>query len=164
MFKTAFKNDYITDAAAAFEARWTMLALRRVDHELHEALREQQGLYHEATMHGSPSDIGAQGQALVRGYAAAVNAMEQSGHHNDAYLVGRHNGVVVVISDQKAVQSRLVDIASNGERAILMSPDEVALLLNSIEGLSAVTAIKQLFPGAEVIDRYPDQPAKGDRL
>jgi hypothetical protein len=159
MFKTAFKNDYITDAASAFEARWTMLALRRVDHELHEALREQQGLYYEATMHGAPGDVATQGRALVRGYAAAVNAMEQAGHHNDAYLVGRHNGVVVVISDQKAVQSRLVDIASNGERAILMSPDEVALLMGSLEGLSM---IKQLFPGAEVIDRYPDEPAKGD--
>lgn len=157
-----FQDDYVTAASSAFEARWTMLALKRVDRDLHDALREQQALYYEAHMHGTPTDIGTQGQALARGYAAAVHAMEQSGHHNDAYLVGRHNGVVVVISDQKAVQGRLADIASTGERAILISPDEVALLMGSIEGLSTLAAIKKLFPGAEVIDRYPDEPAKGE--
>jgi len=155
-------DDTITTAASAFEARWTMLALKRVDRDLHDALRDQQALYYEAHMHGTPADIEAQGRGLVRGYAAAVNAMEQAEQADDAYMIGRHNGMVVVISDQKAVQSRLTEVVSTGERAILMSPDEVALLMGSIEGLSTLAAIKKLFPGAEVIERYPDQPAKGD--
>jgi hypothetical protein len=157
-----FQDDHITAASSAFEARWTMLALRRVDPDLSLALHEQCQLYYEACCDGGADAIKTHGEALARGYAAAVVAMEAAKHHHDAYLVGRHNGLVVLISNQKAVQSRLVDTASHGERAILMSPDEVALLMSSIEGLSAVTAIKKLFPGAEVIDRYPDEPAKGD--
>jgi hypothetical protein len=157
------QDDNVTAASSAFEARWTMLALKRVDGELYDALQEQQSLYYEATVQGSADDIKAHGEALVRGYAEAVFTMEQAEHPDDAYLIGRHNGVVVVISNQKAVQTKLVDLAATGERAILISPDEVALLLGSIEGL---LTIKQLFPGAEVIepriDRYPDEPAKGD--
>jgi hypothetical protein len=154
-----FQDDYVTKAATAFEARWTKLALKRVDPELSLALQEQIELYFEACIDGAQEDIKRHGEALARGYASAVMAMETARYHDDAYLIGRHNGVVVVISDQKAVQSKLVDLASSGERAVLMSPDEVALLMGSLEGIST---IKQLFPGAEVIDRYPDEPAKGD--
>jgi hypothetical protein len=157
-----FQDDYVTRVASAFEARWTMLALKRVDSELYGALKEQQALYYEATVHGTSDDIEAQGRALARGYAAAVHAMQQADYPDDAYLVGRHNGMVVVISNQKATQSKLVELASTGERAVLMSPDEVAVLMGSMRGLTAIGAIKQLFPGAEVIDRYPDEPAKGD--
>jgi hypothetical protein len=161
-----FQHDSVTKASNAFEARWTMLALKRVDNELYEALQEQQGLYYEATVQGSEDDIKAHAEALVRGYAAAVVTMEQAEHPDDAYLVGRHNGMVVVISEHKAVQNKLVELASTGERAVLMSPDEVALLMGSMQGLSMISAIKQLFPGAELIapriDRYPDEPAKGD--
>jgi hypothetical protein len=153
------QDDNVTKASSAFEARWTMLALKNVDAELYEALREQRSLYYEAIMHGTEDDIKAHAEALVRGYAAAVNAMEEAEYPDSAYLIGRHNGTVVVISGQKAAQAKLVELASTGERAVLMSPDEVALLLGSLQGLST---IKQLFPGAELIDRYPDEPAKGD--
>ena len=156
------QSDTVTKAASAFEARWTMLALKRVNPDLHDALREQCDLYCQAIMHGAPSDVERQSEGLVRGYAAAVAAMEQHRAPDDAYLIGRHNGLVVFITDQKAVNERVTDVAETGERAILMSPDEVAMLFSSIEGLGAIAAIKQLFPGAELIERYPDEPAKGD--
>jgi hypothetical protein len=156
------QDDKVTVASSAFEARWTMLALKRVDTELYDALQEQQNLYYEATVQGNEDDIKTHAEALVRGYAAAVVTMEQARQPDDAYLIGRHNGMVVVISGQKAVQTKLVELTTTGERAVLMSPDEVALLLGSMRGLTAIAAIKQLFPGAEVIDRYPDEPAKGD--
>lgn len=156
------QDDFVTEAASAFEARWTMLTLKRVDPDLFKALREQIELYYQATVHGNPADASRHGKGLARGYAAAVHVMEENQVEDDAYLVGRHNGLVVFISDQKAVQERVSDYAVTGERAILMSPDEVAMLFSSIEGLGAIAAIKQLFPGAVLIERYPDEPAKGD--
>lgn len=145
-------SEAVTNAAAGFEARWTMLALKRVDPQLYEALNEQRELYYQATVHGDEADIARHGIGLTRGYMTAVRVMEDRRVPDDAYMVGRYNGLVVLISDQKAVQARTMDFA--GEKAIVISPDEVALLVSSVNGLAA---LKQLFPGAETIDRYPEE-------
>jgi hypothetical protein len=135
--------DFITRAAEAFEARWTMLTLARVDRELYEALQAQCELYYQACLHGDVNDAKLQGEALVRGYAAAVRVMEGSGVPDNAYLVGRYKDLTLLISEQKAVQR--VDPS-----AIMVSPDEVAALFYAAEGLKRVIEIKQIFPGAEV--------------
>ena len=50
---------------------------------------------------------------------------------------------------------------AHGAKFVWMNPDEVAAM---VAGLQSVARVKQLFPGAEIerIDRYPNQPAKGD--
>jgi hypothetical protein len=42
------------------------------------------------------------------------------------------------------------------------TPDEVAAILANLEALKPIVAIKQLFPGAEILDLHPGEPAKGD--
>lgn len=154
--------DQVTKAASAFEARWTFLSIKRVDPDLYQALREQSETYHQACMLGTEQDAQQQAEGLVRGYAAAIRAMENSGIEDTAYLVGRYAGMTVVISEQKAAQERVRELTDSGERAVLLSPDEVAAMFAACESLKRIAAIKQLFPGAELIERYPDEPAKGD--
>jgi predicted signal transduction protein with EAL and GGDEF domain len=150
--------DVASQAAIAFEARWTLAALKRVDPDLHAALLEQSAIYSQATMFGSAHDAAEHQKALARGYALAVSTMEASGAEDDAYMIGNHNGLMVAISHQKAVQQRV-------PHAIVLSPDEVALLCSVVKGMDKLAQIKQHWPGAELIgkyERYPDEPAKGD--
>ena len=51
-----YQSDAVTKAASAFEARWTMLSLKRVDEELYEALAEQRELYYQAMINGASND------------------------------------------------------------------------------------------------------------
>jgi hypothetical protein len=157
----------VSSAASAFEGRWTMLALRRVAPTLAEDLDAQRELWHEAQfLYRSRADghdeLLAQGAAMCRGYAAAVLACEDAGMEDDAYVLGRclRTGTTVAITHQKAAGERVREL--HGEKVVLLSPDEVASLFGSIEALKAISAIKQRFPGAEIIEKYPDEPAKED--
>jgi hypothetical protein len=47
-----------------------------------------------------------------------------------------------------------------GNSVIWISPDEVAAVLSQLDGLKALFAIKQMFPGAELIDIRPYDLAK----
>ncbi len=153
--------------AAAFEGRWTMLSLKRVDPDLADDLDAQRDLWHEAKfLYRSRADghdeLVAQGAALCRGYAVAVRTMEEVAAEDDAYVIGRcpRTGTTVAVTQQKAAGERVRELY--GEPTIILSPDEVASLFGSIEALKAIGAIKQRFPGAEIIEKYPDEPAKED--
>jgi hypothetical protein len=50
----------------------------------------------------------------------------------------------------------------HGERVVWVTPDEVASMLNAIEAFKPIATIKRMFPGAEIIERYPDEPAQDD--
>jgi hypothetical protein len=152
----------VSDAALPFERRWTWLALRRVNPDIAKRLHEQRGLFDQACVTGTVDEVEEQGAALCRGYAAAVRALEASGEADDAYLIGQDSatGLKVAIGQQKAALDRVREV--HGERVVWVSPDEVAKLMASVEQFKFVGAVKRLFPGAEVIDRYPDQPAQND--
>lgn len=170
-----FWMDNVAAAASAFEGRWTMLALKRVDPDLAADLDAQRDLWHQAQfMYRAPGprelargrggdghdELVAQGSAMCRGYAAAVRALEASGCEDDAYVLGHDlkTGTTVAITHQKAASDRVREL--HGARVVLISPDEVASLFGSIEALKAIAAIKQRFPGAEIIEKYPDELAK----
>lgn len=150
----------VSRAACAFEARWTFGALRRVDATLAQRLDEQRSLWDAACITGSDDDVALHGAAMCRGWAAGVRACEAAGLADDAYQLGRDaaSGLVVAIGDQRAAADRVREI--HGERVVWVTPDECARMLASIESFKFVGAVKQFFPGAELIDRYPDQPAK----
>jgi hypothetical protein len=152
----------VSSAAQAFESRWTMAALNRVDVDLHLRLREQRGLFDRACVTGTAEEVEAQGGAMCRGYAAAVRALEASGEADDAYVIGKcpRTGYTVAIGEQKAAAERVRDI--HGERVVWVTPNEVASLLNSVEAFKPIATIKRFFPGAEIIERYPDEPAQDD--
>ncbi len=143
----------VSVAAAAFESRWTWLALRRVDAELALRAHEQRGLFDQACVTGSADEIELHGAAMCRGYAAAVRALEQASVEDDAYVVGRcpRTATVVAIGHQRAAAARVREL--HGEHAVWVTPDEVATLYASAEGFKMVGAVKRLWPDAELVDR-----------
>lgn len=150
---------HISDAAASFEARWTLLHLKRVDAELATQLGEQRGRFDHATLFGTVGDIEAEGARMCRGWVVACKTMEDSGEADSAYMIGRDpgSGLTVAIGNSKASADRVVELY--GGEAIHITPDEVATMFASVEGFKSIGAIKQRFPGAEIIGkfRYQDQ-------
>ena len=146
-------------AAEAFESRWTMAALRRVDADLHQRFSEQQSLYHQALITSNDQEIEEQAAAMCRGWAAIARAMEAAEAEDDAYRLGFHaaTGTKVAIGEQKHAIARAREL--HGDKVIWITPDEVAALVGGMELLKAA---KGVFPDAEVINLYPGEPAKGD--
>lgn len=150
-------------AAAVFESRWTMRALRRVDAELCQAVDEQRQLFHEAILTGEDDQIREHGEAMCRGWAAAVRRMEAAAEPDDAYLLGQSGGMTVAIAAQRSAGARVREL--HGTRVVFLTPDEVAAMF---AGLQDIATVKALWPGAEIvcagkhIERYPDEPAQED--
>lgn len=150
----------VSKAAAGFESRWTRLALRRVSPPIAQALFEQQALFDQSCVTGVAQDIETHGAAMCRGYAAAVSVLERASEPDDAYLLGcdHSSGLKVAVGQQKAAAERVREL--HGERVVWVTPDEVAKLMASVEAFKFVGAVKQFFPMAEVIDRYPECPVE----
>lgn len=154
----------VSTAALAFERRWTMAALKRVNPDLAIRLREQCLLFDRACVVGEVEEVSTQGAATCRGHAAAARVMEEANEPDCSYLIGKcpRTGFTIAIGEQKAAAERVREI--HGERVVWVTPDELASIMNSIEAFKLIAAIKRLFPGAEIIERYPDEPAQGDDL
>jgi len=148
-------------AATAFEARWTWLALCRVDATLAQRLREQRDLFDAAMATGTGDKVEEQGAAMCRGYQAACGALERAGVPDDAYVLGSDpvTGQRVAIGAQKAAAARVKQVY--GDAVPWMSTDEVAALvgLASADAMAFVNEVKKLFPGAVVtgIRKITDQ-------
>jgi hypothetical protein len=149
----------VAEAAKAFESRWTLTALKRVDADLHRLFNEQQDLYHQALITGSDHEVEEQAAAMCRGWAAIARAMETAEAEDDAYLLGFHGatGTRVAIGEQKHAIARVREL--HGDKVVWITPDEVAALVGGMELLKAA---KGVFPDAEVINLYPNEPAKED--
>jgi hypothetical protein len=147
-------------SAAAFETRWTLQALQRVDPELHRRLVEQKALWHEALMLGEIPEVDIQFKAMCRGWIAAARRMEAAGEPDDAYMLGQHGGTVVAIGPIRSGLTRTREL--QGNRVVWLTPDEVAAMF---AGAQSLAMVKELWPDSEVVrivDKYPDEPAKED--
>lgn len=144
----------ITGAACAYEARWTLAALHRVDPDIHARMRRQTELWLEAARRGTEDEIVTQGEALVRGYRRAVEVMSAAGESDDSYWIGRDeaSGLVIAIGHQVAAADRVVALHPD---AAFFTPDELAGLLNSLDGFRAIAEMKRLFPGAVALPQRP---------
>ena len=149
----------VGEAARSFESRWTLAALKRVDAGLHRRFTEQQDLYHQAQITGSDHEVEEQAAAMCRGWAAVTRAMAAAGAEDDAYLLGFHGatGTRIAIGEQKHAIARVREL--HGDKVIWITPDEVAALVGGMELLKAA---KGVFPDAEIINLYPNEPAQGD--
>jgi hypothetical protein len=146
--------DEVTKAASGFETRWTMLSLRRVNGALADALREQKELYHQATVSGTKRQQQEHAEALIRGYAAAISAMEAAGEADNTYSVGRHDGTVVIVGATKMPMGMLADKPDPSvKRVIVITADEIAFLFDTLPAFQKIADIKHLFPGAEVVEQ-----------
>src|SRR3954454_4050197 len=151
-----------SSAAAMFERRWTWAALRRVDPNIAARLSKQRDLFDQAAVTGTSEEVDVHGTALCRGYAMATQALEAAHEPDDAYILGQdpRSGFTVAIGQQRAAAERAIEL--HGKSVVWISPDEVAAVLAQLEGLKALSTIKRMFPGAEIIDIRPADPAKSD--
>lgn len=140
----------VSEAATKFERRWTMLALRRVDPDLATRLFEQRQLFDKQCVSGGLDGVSKQGEALLRGYAVVVRAMEAADMADDAYMVGSDpSGLKVAIGTQRATVDRVREV--HGRNTIWVTPDEVAAMLASMP-FKRIADAKRIFPGAEIIE------------
>lgn len=146
--------DKVSGVAQLFERRWTLSALRRTDEDLARRLHIQQEQFNRACLQGTVGDIVLQGAAMVRGWSAAIAAMEEAGADDDAYMLGADpvTGFKIAIGHQKAAAGRIVELY--GSECVHITPDEIATLL--VGNFSPVSCVKLIWPGAEV-ERYQGQ-------
>ena len=152
----------VAEAALPFESRWTLAALKRVDADIHHRLHEQRALFDHAMVTGTADDIERHGAALCRGYRKATQTLEQAGEPDNAYILGQdpRSGFRVAIGEQKAAAERVREL--HGNAVIWVTPDEVAAIVANLEAFKPLAMIKRLFPGAEILDVRPGEPAKED--
>lgn len=148
----------VAKVAEAFERRWTMRALRRVNPDLHQRLQEQIDLFHQVKFLNEAPDIEAHGAATCRGWQAAVEALEKAGEPDDAYVLGfdPSTGTRVAVGEKICAAKRVAEI--HGEKHVWITPDEVASMFAALQGVEAISAIKREFPGAEMVSIYPANP------
>lgn len=138
----------VSQAETAFRSRWRLATLARLDAELHDRLCEQIGLYDRAMITGSDAEAREQAEAMVRGWRAAVAALESPLQPDDSYLTGwdPNTNTVVVIANCSGSGAR-AQVAA-GQKIVCVTPDEVAKI---VAGLNIIVEAKSLFPDAEVI-------------
>jgi hypothetical protein len=141
----------VTAAAVAFEQRWTLAHLARVAPVLHGKLMAQVEHWNEAVRGDDPDEIDLQGEAMTRGWRAALVAMVAEGAPDSASMVGRDltTGMVLVIGHQLAASEVA---AQYGKDAVFATPDELAAILANVAGWKEIASIKRAFPGAVVTE------------
>jgi hypothetical protein len=139
-----------SEAAQAFEARWTFALLKRVEPDLAQRLLHQREVFREACISGTNSDVARHGTGVTRGYAVAIKAMEDAGEGDDAYQVGydERSGLGVAVGRGKAPALRVKKLYP---AAIYLTVDEVAILLGRVASLKPIVATKRQWPGCEIL-------------
>lgn len=135
---------------AAFDARWTMSALERVDAPLAEKLRTQVSKFHRSLVVSDLDEVEKHGAATVRGYRRAIDVMEAAEVEDDAYLVGQdsQSGLRVVVARSNATLTH--DPKRFGENAFVVQVDELARLFASTPNFAVLAAAAKSFPGCGV--------------
>lgn len=139
----------ITTAALTFESRWTMAALRRAEPGIAQRMDLALDLWRKALASGNEEEILRHGASVCRGYGKCVDHMAALGQPEDAYLFGAspRTGRVIAIGNKASVQ-RVAELRPGTPHYTV---DEVAMLLEDA-GADPVSAVKSLFPGAEVVE------------
>lgn len=138
----------VAPAENAFRSRWRLSTLERANADLHRMLVDQIGLYNAALVTGTATDAREHAAAMVRGWRAACAALESPLLPDDSYQVGYDSfaGIRVVIADQRTSVGRAQSL--NGERVVIVTPDEVATM---IAGMTIMSEAKAFFPDAELV-------------
>lgn len=144
-----------SEAAALFESRWTMNALLREAPDLHEAIEDQLSMFHESLVTGEDKDIIEHGEAMCRGWAAAIVAMEKSGIAIDALHIGQFGDVTIVVGRQQKAPQWFRE--QYGDEVVWLTPREVAAMFFQIRH---VQEVKRLWPDAEIAEVRSKEVAK----
>ena len=154
-----------SEAAQRFEARWTQRRLAQFAGDIAARLNAQNALFYEACLSGTRADVARHGAGVVKGYAAATEAMANIPIGDDAYRIGYdpQTDTHVAVGVGKAPALRVAEI---NPRMIYLTYDEVAALLGRVAALKPIAAAKRQWPGCEIIGEQPvnqfDQPIPAD--
>jgi hypothetical protein len=140
----------ITTCALAFESRWSLAALARAEPGLHLRLMEAREGERRARESGDEDEMLRWGEVLCRGYRKCADVMAAVGQPEDAYLIGRdpQTGTKIAIGCVPSAQ-RVAELHPGMPH---YTPDEIATMLANMRGANAVSAVKALFPGAEIVE------------
>ena len=137
-----------SELAATYEARWTMNALLREAPDLHEALEDQIGMFHDSLATGDDdNEIVEQGEATCRGWMAAVERMEKSGISDDAVHIGEFGDIVIAVGRQQKAPVHLRE--EYGYELVWLTPREVASIYFAYREAQYV---KREWPDAEIVE------------
>jgi hypothetical protein len=140
----------VNEAALSFEARWSRSALRSHSPKHADALEAALDQFDTAMNGGSSTDIENAGTRLCRGYAMVAAELQTARVPEDAYMVGRDPDskleIIIAASPAAAARGREVHRFAKS-----FTPDEVARLIALDERAKKITAVKAVFPGAEIV-------------
>jgi hypothetical protein len=140
----------VTEAALAFEARWTRNTLRRVDPDLADRFDRQTRLYLDAVEDGTAEQIETHGAGLCRAYAVCAARLQDARADDDAYLIGQADGVTIAIGEARAAVDRVRE--KFGKDVVFFTPDELAWLVAERDKAGVVAVVKEKFAGAEIVE------------
>lgn len=145
----------VSEAALAFERRWTLRALRQHNPKLADQFEAQIGRFDTAMNSGTSMEVETEGARLCRAYGLIASELAKANVPDDAYLIGRHSTgktdfLMVAISATPEARDRARELY--GEGVLWFSPDEVATVIALDLRAKKVADIKRAFPGAEIAD------------
>lgn len=140
----------INEAAAAFDQRWTRLAVRSHSVKLADAFDDALSQYANAVKQGGSADIDNAGKRLIKAYGVITAELTAARVEDDAYMVGRDpsSGTMIVIARSPAALQRAAALHPD---AIAYSPDELAIFVDRNKLAQSIAAVKAAFPGAEIV-------------
>lgn len=144
-------NPRVSEAALAFEARWSRSALRSHDARLADAFEQALEQYESATDYGSSTEIDNGGKRLVRAYGVISARLAAARVPDDAYMIGRDakSGTEIVITASPAAAKRARE--TGHAFAKWFTPDEIAALIGIDVRAKKIAEVKAAFPGAEIM-------------
>ena len=140
----------ITTCALAFESRWSLGALARAEPGFHRRLMEAREGERRARESGDEDEMIRWGEVLCRGYRKCADVLAVLGQPEDAYLIGRdpQTGMKIAIGGKPSAQ-RVAELHPGTPH---YTPDEIATMLSNLRGVNAISTVKALFPGAEIVE------------
>src|SRR4030095_17234716 len=109
-------------------------------------LLEQRSFWLQAQITGDAQEVIEQGEAMIRGWQAAVARMVAVGARDDAYMLGQYGSMTVAVGAARNGHTRVCELG--GQRVVWLTPDEVAQLY---AGLQMIGTVQELWPDAKVV-------------
>jgi hypothetical protein len=141
----------VSEAALAFEARWTRRALRNHKPALADAFEQAVAAFDRAMSIGTATEVTDSGARLCRAYGVISAGMAAVNAPADAYMIGRDpaTNTEIIIASVPAAAERARE---QGHRfAKWFSPDEIATIIGLDARAKKIADVKAAFPGAEIM-------------
>ena len=154
----------IAQAKATFEAHCHYADLACEEPEFAELLRKQHDLFIAACVRGSAGEIEKHGAATVRGYRKAFDMIDDGEggyYHIGAGERAGNRFPPIVITCGRMPSREEMDAVGRG--TVVFTIGEMFELAAKSPGFAEAIAVKQKFPGAQVMPAKPEEEPDGGR-